>query len=221
MANDTYAIVHYDATAHATQYAALISAGATLVGAGILNSAAAYFAEGILDGGTRYGTGIFDGTTRHLDGIFDGVTTRYADGIWSAEGAASWVKTTMDAAEVSDLVDAAILAYDRRAPYDAGNATGDVTLDTVNGSKQKVTLTGATAARLILPPTGGAEGDYVIIRVTDGGTSPRTLGFDPAIQIPSEYYGTLPKPLGTGLSYKVRLEYDGANWELQTLVGGL
>jgi hypothetical protein len=106
------------------------------------------------------------------------------------------------------------------APYSAGNVTGDITLNRDNGRYQKLTLTGATEARVFNPPTNGNEGETLTVRITDGGTDPRTLAFDAAILIPSDSGITFPKSLATSKTYKVKLEHNGTAWELQSLIGG-
>jgi hypothetical protein len=106
------------------------------------------------------------------------------------------------------------------APYNAGNVTGDISLDVDNGIIQKLTLTGATVAREFNPPTHGAEGIFLTVRITSATGVSRTLTFDAAIVIPSDSGLTLPKALTAAKTYLAKLYYNGAAWELVTLVGG-
>lgn len=104
--------------------------------------------------------------------------------------------------------------------FDAGTATGDISLDRNNGLYQKVLIGIGNAAPNLLPPAGGNEAETLTMRIkASPGESP-VLTFDAAIAIPSDYAGTLPKVLGAGLTYKIKLEYNGTAWELQALVGG-
>jgi len=103
------------------------------------------------------------------------------------------------------------------APYDAGNATGSVTLDMDDGALQYCVLTGNAEFQV---PTGTpveAESEIEVV-VQDGGGF--TLDFHADIQRSSDSAATFPKTLTDNKSYIFKLRYMGGKWCLVSLVGG-
>lgn len=108
------------------------------------------------------------------------------------------------------------------APFNAGaTVTGDISLNRDNGYFQKLTLTGATEARVFNVPTNGSEGKTLTVRITSAAGDARTLAFHASILIPSDSLVSFPKALTQGETYIIKLYHNGATWELISLVGGL
>lgn len=103
------------------------------------------------------------------------------------------------------------------SPYDAGNVTGDIALDVDHGIFQKLTLTGATVARVLNPPTNGAEGEFLTVRITSAAGVDRTLTCHEAIVWAADWVPVLPKALTAAKTYLVKLYYNGTAWELVSL----
>lgn len=104
--------------------------------------------------------------------------------------------------------------------YNAGNVTGDITLDYSNGRQQELILTGATVARELNPPTNGVANQYLTLYIKSATGVNRTLAMDAAIVIPSDSGVSFPKALGDDEEYIVKLQFRGGVWRLVSLVGG-
>ena len=101
-------------------------------------------------------------------------------------------------------------------PYNAGNLTGDVTLDLANGALQYGAQTGNISIEV---PTGTPVEKVSKIELCLTGNG-GTLDFDAAIIIPTDSGVTLPKTLTDTKMYIVQIRYYKAQWNLVTLVGG-
>ena len=108
------------------------------------------------------------------------------------------------------------------APYTTGltAVTGNISIDSTNGMLQKVTLTGATAARTLNAPTNGAAGKRLELWIHSTTGDARSLTFHASILIPGDSLLTLPKNMTQGETYIVLLRHNGTAWMLVSLVGG-
>ena len=129
----------------------------------------------------------------------DGTLYRCTD---VAEGAAVWE----------------MVASPPTPPYNAGNLTGDVTLDLANGSAQFGYMSGST---VFLVPTGTpVECGSEITMTIQWANSAFTLDFHANIQRASDSAATFPKTLTAYKSYVFKLKYMGGAWCLVSLIGG-
>jgi hypothetical protein len=107
----------------------------------------------------------------------------------------------------------------RSVPYDIGDfSTSALTVNANNGLFQKVTLINSGVSTVsIEPPSNGTEGMWLTLRIKAAVAKQITFS---TILIPSDSLLTTPKTLTVDLTYIVRLYYNGAAWELVTLIGG-
>ena len=105
-------------------------------------------------------------------------------------------------------------------PYNAGTFTSsNILLNRANGNMQKLTLSTSTTFTLSAP-LNGSEGRTLTARISCGSGSDRSITFDTPILKPSDSGITFPKTLTSGKTYITKLYYNGAAWELITLIGG-
>jgi hypothetical protein len=139
--------------------------------------------------------------------------------------AADWIGTD-DTLCVGTAANTVMAGDDTRviggAPYTTGltAVTGDISLDYANGAFQKVTLTGATAARVFNVPSNGAEGKRFEAWIHSTTGDARTLDFNASILKPSMSVAVWPMDLDQGKTYVVLLRHDGTAWMLISLIGG-
>jgi hypothetical protein len=103
------------------------------------------------------------------------------------------------------------------ATYNLGNVAGNVSLNRVNGERQKASATGNVTIQV---PAGGSEDDLIRLKITASGAD-RTLAFHANIEIPSDSGISLPKTLTSGKTYRLILAKGSTKWALVSLVGGM